>query len=165
MTTTFITNTERRWEPATIAQGKYKGMTVGFFNGFQEIPYTNEETGEIFTIQKALFTIKGKNNDTQDLPVNVSHKYGEDNNLGKLAKALGFVYQATTEIDEFGQEVEKGNNLDELADLFADAEKNHTPICFKMRRIKKSNAFGDIYTSGLWEVDPSVDPVVMSPKA
>ncbi|MBE9041820.1 hypothetical protein IQ235_13625 [Oscillatoriales cyanobacterium LEGE 11467] len=152
------------WTPATIAKGKFEGLTVGRFLGDKVKQITIRETGEIKELNSLMFLVKGQSGENKEIELNVSRGYNPDNSLGKVAAALGFVLRSEVEEDEYGQEIQTTNNLSELFEMLNKAEKEKTPFVFKMRNVEKTNDFGDKILTRLWEFDPTVAPQVLKTK-
>lgn len=115
---------------------------MGTFDGiYDEVGQTRD--GKEFEYTEAIFKVRGSDGEkevTQDVSIRISDKYSPRNNIGKLAKALGFEYREETKEDEFGMLIPSSNNLDELATIFDRAEGQ--VFMFKTRATDR----------GIWEI-------------
>lgn len=144
-------NIKTAWKPLFTQTNRATGTFMGVFDNVG-----TKSNGEEFTYTAAYFSVGGvKDNEkvAQDVEIRLTEVYRPENQLGKLAKALGFEYKEETQVDELGLVVPVSNNLEELDKLFDTLEGQ--VFQFKMVEDKMK---------GIWSIaTPTIKPFTVRP--
>lgn len=132
-----MTATTKVWKPALNDVGRAKGTFTGIF------VTERESANGSWDATEAVFEILGEDGKTKVIPLRLPSKYAETNAIGKLAKALGFNYNAVYETREDGFNLLKKDNLDELNQIFEENEGKEYTL-----KLSLNEKF-------LWDINPS----------